>query len=261
MARSLTPELILLDIDMPEMDGFGVLQQLKDDAATQDIPVIFLSGEGRTELKVRGFEMGAIDFVTKPFEMAELRARVRSALRMRLLIKMLAQRAQIDGQTGLWNRVYLDARLQQAIAEARRGGTPLGLIMCDLDYFKRINDTYGHPFGDQVLEETARLLTRGRAGDVACRYGGEEFAIITSHANATEARNIAERLRIALRAVRWEGYPDLVVTASFGVTDLDRVSEATARAMIESADQAMYQAKQGGRDSVATAPDTLRLTA
>src|ERR1043165_2806262 len=198
-ANTLLPELILLDVDMPEMDGFEVLARLKSDPRTHDIPVIFLSGSCSTAAKVRALEMGAVDFVTKPFDVGELKARVRSALRIRLLIQMLAQRAQIDGLTGLWNRSYFDQRLEEEIGIAQRHNTRLSLVLCDLDEFKRINDTYGHPFGDQVLEEFAALMLRGRAGDAACRYGGEEFAIILPRADVHEAAAVADRYRMSLK--------------------------------------------------------------
>ncbi|HWB18870.1 MAG TPA: diguanylate cyclase, partial [Phycisphaerales bacterium] len=202
-------------------------------------------------------------YITKPFEMAELRARVRSAMRIRSLITLLAQRAQIDGLTGLWNRAYLDHRLGQSIADARRTSLPLSLIMCDLDHFKKLNDAYGHPLGDQVLEEFARILANNRVGDISCRYGGEEFAVICPNVGAEDARNVADRVRRTIRETAWDGCPNLSVTCSFGVTDLSRLADASAREMIESADRALYEAKHSGRDTVCVAPalDPLRLTA
>lgn len=254
-ARSLMPEVILLNVDMPGMDGFEVLSQLKSDTRTHDIPVIFLSEPCSPHVKIRGLEMGAVDFVIKPFDMGELVARVRSALRIRQLIQMLAQRARVDGLTGLWNRAYFDQRMEEEIAIARRHHTKLALILCDLDRFKTINDTYGHPFGDQVLEGFGRMLAQSRAGDSACRYGGEEFAIILPRADAADAAIVAERLRQQLREQVWSGCDDVKVTASFGITDLDRVTTPTAKALIESADQAMYAAKCD-RDCISVAADT-----
>lgn len=244
LARELLPDVILLDIDMPNLDGFEILRELKADPSTHDIPVIFISGTVDTESKVRGLELGAIDFVAKPFDIAELKARVRSAVRIRSLIRMLAQRAQIDGLTGLWNRSYFNDRLTQELAEARRHDQPLSLIICDLDHFKPLNDTYGHPFGDHVLEEFAQLLTQGRDNDIACRYGGEEFAIILPHIDAPEAAKVAERIRSELQRRTWMNQSKVVITASFGVTDLTRVAEPTPDAMIASADKAMYVAKE-----------------
>lgn len=258
VAASMLPDVILLDIDMPEMDGFAVLQKLKSMPATHDIPVIFISGSCETSSIIRGLEMGAIDFVIKPFDIGELKARVRSALRIRLLINMLAQRAQIDGLTGLWNRAHFDQRLEDEITNATRHAVPLALFMCDIDCFKSINDTYGHPFGDMVLEEFARILNQGRAADIACRYGGEEFAVILPRTTADEAVGVADRLRQKLRERTWPNVDGLVVTASFGVTDLSRAAEQTAKAMIESADQALYAAKQRGRDNVVVAEPAVK---
>lgn len=254
LAQTLLPDVILLDVDMPDMDGFEVLSKLKTDPLTHELPVIFLSGSADTTDKVRGLDMGAIDFITKPFELSELKARVRAAIRLRLLLKMLAQRAQVDGLTGLWNRAYFDQRLGQEIANSVRHHQPLSLLMCDIDRFKSINDTYGHPFGDGVLEEFARYLSDGRAGDVCCRYGGEEFGIIMPSTTAEEALVLADRLRRKIESARWTGQPDLVVTASFGVTDLARTSAATPVAMVHLADRALYAAKSGGRNRVELAP-------
>lgn len=253
-ARAIAPDVILLDIDLPDLDGFATLERLKADAATREVPVIFLSSADKSAV-IRALDMGAIDCVAKPFDVSELKARVRSAIRIRSLIRMLAQRAQIDGLTGLWNRAHFDQRLHEEVVSAQRHGTPLALILADLDRFKRINDTLGHPFGDRVLEEAARVLAAGRAGDVACRYGGEEFAIILPRATAAEAAYLAERLRENLRAQRWDEAPDLVVTASFGVADLSQVSDGeggSVRALVERADAALYAAKQG-RDRVVVA--------
>lgn len=252
MAKALLPDVILLDVDMPDMDGFELLRELKADNITHDIPVIFVSGTVDTTSKVRGLETGAIDFIAKPFDIAELKARVRSAVRIRSLIKMLAQRAQLDGLTGLWNRAYFDSRLTQELSEAQRHGSPLSLVMCDLDHFKELNDTYGHPFGDHVLEEFADLLNHGREGDIACRYGGEEFVVIMPHTAAPEAARVAERLRSELERRLWLNHNKLIVTASFGVSDLSLVGEQSVEALIASADRALYKAKEK-RNTVAIA--------
>lgn len=253
-ARTLQPEVILLDIQMPEMDGFAVLKELKSDPSTQDIPVIFLSGASEPESKIRGLDMGAIDFVAKPFDIGELKARVRSALRIRLLIRMLAQRAQIDGLTGLWNRTYFDHRLEDQLTHSQRHSGNFALVLCDLDQFKQINDTQGHAFGDQVLEEFARILTQSRCGDIACRYGGEEFAVLLPRTDAMEASAVAERFRTRLCQTKWPNHDGLVVTASFGVTDRFRSALPTATALINSADRALYASKQAGRNKAMLAP-------
>jgi len=253
MARSLMPDVILLDIDMPGMDGFDTLRELKACPEMHDIPVIFVSGTVDTKTKVRGLELGAIDFVSKPFDIAELKARVRSAVRIRSLIKMLAQRAHLDGLTGLWNRSYFNERLTQEISKAKRHEHDLTLILCDLDHFKALNDTYGHPLGDHVLEEFAELLNSGRDDDIPCRYGGEEFGIIMPNTTAEEGAGVAERIRKELQRKTWLNHNKLIVTASFGVTDMTRVAGPTLDTMIDSADKALYKAKET-RNCVSIAP-------
>ena len=273
IAATLHPDVILMDMQMTDDDGFALLERLKADTLTQDIPVIFLAHEPNTNMIVRGLDMGAIDFVAKPFDVGELKARVRSALRIRSLIKMLAQRAQIDGLTGLWNRTHFDQRLHEEVVSAHRHATPLALILCDIDHFKPVNDSRGHTFGDRVLEECARILAGGRAGDIACRYGGEEFAIILPRTQAQDAARVADRLREEIAAMRWDESPQLIVTASFGVADLPSlaappltaaVSETAAscaRSLIDLADAALYAAKQAGRDRVHIAGESDRLRA
>ena len=252
-AKLLKPDVILLDILMPDssMNGFELLAKLKEDNETQNIAVIIISGIGEPMDRVRGLDMGAIDFITKPFDAFELKARVRSALRTQYLVKMLEQRAQLDGQTGLWNRRYFDQRLEQEISEAKRHNRVLTLALCDVDRFKRLNDQFGHPFGDMVLEKVAQILSGGRTSDIVCRYGGEEFGLIFPSTNIERGCEVAERLRVAIEAAEWSGNPDLVVTASFGVCDIECLEgNVTPEAMLKMADTMLYKAKQSGRNCV-----------
>jgi len=250
MARALVPDAILLDLSLEDMTGFEVLAELKTDQGTQHIPVLFLSGSCSTEDRVRGLDLGAVDFITKPFEISELKARVRSAVRTTRLIKLLAHRAQIDGLTGLWNRTYFDERLEQEVAEALRYGNNTAMILCDIDHFKAVNDRYSHPFGDHVLERFARTLTENRMTDICCRYGGEEFALILPQTDAAGAAALAERLRSTMELHRWDGHKDLIITVSFGVCDLHIAPETTSRALVACADRALYAAKAAGRNRV-----------
>jgi diguanylate cyclase (GGDEF)-like protein len=168
---------------------------------------------------------------------------------------MLEQKAQLDGLTGLWNRRYFDQRMIQEISEAKRYSRPLSLVLCDIDRFKRLNDQFGHPFGDFVLERVAQILSGGRTSDIACRYGGEEFGLILSSTNIEQGHEVAERLRIAIESIVWPGKQDLVVTASFGICDTESVGEETnPEAMLETVDSALYKAKQNGRNRVESAP-------
>ncbi|MDG2021467.1 MAG: diguanylate cyclase [Phycisphaerales bacterium] len=253
-AKQLQPEVILLDIDLEDLDGFEVLARLKADPITRDIAVIFVSASNETMDRVRGLDLGAVDFVGKPFDVGELKARVRSALRMQRLVKMLAQRAQLDGLTGLWNRAYLDDRLEAETASAIRYGNPLSLVLCDLDRFKSLNDSHGHPFGDEVLERAASILGSGRSPDVACRYGGEEFALIAPGTDLKETMEVADRHRARIAEIQWPDRPGVRISASFGVADLTCVSGTpTPEKLIAAADQALYEAKKAGRDQVVAA--------
>lgn len=258
LARSLTPDVILLDLDMPDMDGFEVIARLKDDPATQNIAVIFVSASNETNNRVRGLDLGAVDFIAKPFDVVELKARLRSALRLQHLIKILAQKAKIDGASGLWNRAYFDERLAAEISESSRHNKPLSLVMIDLDKFKLTNDQFGHLFGDLVIERFANILNRGRTSDVACRYGGEEFAVILPETTAAEAGEVAERWRQQLESTPWRDHPGLVLTASFGVCDVEQIeAPRTPQRLVDAADQAMYRAKHAGRNRTEVCSPTL----
>ena len=251
LARVLKPELILLDIELQDLDGFEVLARLKADPETQEIAVIFVSASNETMDRVRGLDLGAVDFIGKPFDVGELKARVRSALRMQRLVRMLAQRAQIDGLTGLWNRAHFDQRLRNEVSESERYSRELSLVLCDVDHFKSINDQFGHPFGDEVLERVAAVLTEGRVSDVACRYGGEEFGLILPQTTIAKAIETAERHRDRLAQLTWADRPGLRISASFGVADIGCIDiPPTPEALIRAADESLYRAKASGRNCV-----------
>lgn len=260
LARTIKPAICLLDLDMPDMDGFQVLRTLKNDAATMDIPVIVLSAMVSAQDKVTAFDLGAVDYITKPFNLTELRVRVRSALRLHRLVQMLAQRAQIDGLTGLWNRAYFDRRWSEEVSKALRHTRPLSLAMLDVDHFKSINDTYGHPAGDAVLQGVARLIQREcRTEDVACRYGGEEFGLIMPDTTPADAQNLCERIRASLSATIWSQHPERTVTISIGICGHINPGATTPGNWLEHADRALYAAKRAGRNTIVTAGDEPRL--
>lgn len=256
IAAERKPSLILLDLEMPVMDGFEVLRALKDDSRTVNIPVIVISGSDDTVDKVSGFEFGAIDYVCKPFNLPELRARMRSALRIQQLMSMLEHRAQIDGLTGLWNRAYFDKRLEEEISSHMRTGRPFTLVLCDLDNFKGLNDTHGHPAGDAVLQGFANQLAASlRKQDIACRYGGEEFALLLRETHAEQASALMERIRHGLESTRWPRHPERRVTASFGICDEPAGDPSLPTSWLESADKALYEAKRLGRNRIIVAGD------
>ena len=252
------PDLILLDVMMPDASGFEICRRLKATSETAAVPVIFLTGETYVEQKVRGFDVGAVDYIQKPFDTAELTARVRSALRTKRYFDMLAQRAMLDGLTGLWNRSQFDQRLYEEISCAQRYDRPLSLVMMDVDRFKELNDNYGHPFGDQVLQSIGELLQSWtRNTDLPCRYGGEEFGIILRETDLEGAVQTAERLREALEELQLRHKRDPVpVTASLGVSSMSlclNPVELDHTWLIESADGALYEAKKSGRNRVCVA--------
>ena len=257
-AQATHPDLILLDVMMPDASGFDICRKLKATADTQNIPVIFLTGASDVDQKVLGFDVGAVDYIQKPFDSAELNARVRAALRTKRFQDMLAQRAMIDGLTGLWNRAHFDQRMHEEVAAAARYSRPMSLIMMDVDKFKPLNDNHGHPFGDEVLQAVGDVLQdSARTSDWPCRYGGEEFGLILRETDLEGAVIMAERVRRAIEGLQLRDRAQLVpVTASFGVvssTQCMNPCDLTSKWVIESADRALYAAKEGGRNRVCTA--------
>ena len=252
-ATSNPPDLILLDIDLPNMDGFEVCRRLKEHPATRHLPIIFLTGTTSTDSKVRGLDLGAVDYVTKPFDEIELRARVRAALRTKRLQDMLEQQSFLDGLTGLWNRAYLNRRLEAEITVAERYGRPLSVVLIDIDHFKPVNDTYGHLFGDVVLQGiAARLYEYARRSDIVTRYGGEEFALLLVDTCIEAATHVSERLREGIESRVFEARGHRVeVTASFGVVATpDAPGRLSTESILSLADQALYMSKDAGRNSV-----------
>ena len=252
--RRHTPDLVLLDVDMPDMSGFDVCSILKKDDELHTIPVIFLSGSCGAHDKVRGLDLGAVDFVTKPFDAFELRARVRAALRTKRLHDLLALHAQLDPLTELFNRRAMDVRLDREWARIDRHHGVLSFAMIDMDHFKKVNDNFGHSFGDRALQEVAQaLITQSRKIDLPVRYGGEEFAIVVPDETAEQTAEMLERLRETIANTHLKaGDTTVPISASFGVAD--STGRDSIEAIINAADKALYQAKQNGRNRVELAP-------
>jgi two-component system, cell cycle response regulator len=263
-AIELRPDLILLDVDLPLLTGFEVCQRLKSEASTANIPIIFLTGATEVHTKVQGFDLGAVDYVVKPFEPAELRARVRAALRTKRFHDLLSARSHVDGLTGVWNRSYFNQRIGEEISAAQRYGRTVTVVMLDLDNFKGHNDSFGHPFGDQVLEVVGEILhTSLRTTDAPCRYGGEEFALILTETDERGAEVSADRIRQTIAQHPFRPRDRHVqVTASLGVacsTMFTRKSLSVSK-LVTAADDALYRAKDEGRNRVCIATPTPELT-
>lgn len=257
MAREVSPAVILLDIEMPKLDGRAVLKALKADPRMADTPVVFLTGVRDTDDLVAALELGAHDYLCKPFESAELLARVSAAARVKALHDELHRRAEemhlmarLDPLTGLYNRRHLDEHLRATAVGSRRRMQPLAVLVIDVDRFKSVNDTLGHAAGDEVLCELARRLRRiMRADDVAGRWGGEEFLVLLPQTDLAGAGAVAERIRqaVADAPVRLADR-NIDVTVSIGYTSgvVDDV-----HGLVNRADTAMYDAKQQGRNRTA----------
>jgi two-component system cell cycle response regulator len=254
--REVRPDVVLLDIEMPVLDGHATLERLKADPDLCDIPVVFLTGRVDTADVVTGLRLGAHDYLRKPFEGSELMARVSAALRTKGLQDQLRSRnaeldrvSRIDMLTGLYNRRHLDEHLRHAISAGRRQQRSVAVLLADIDHFKLVNDDHGHLAGDGVLKEVAgRLLGTLRPEDAIGRWGGEEFIAVLSDTPAEAAMVAAERMRqvIAATPFELEGGLLIPVTVSIGHTSgLD-----DAEILVHRADDALYQAKGAGRNRV-----------
>jgi two-component system, cell cycle response regulator len=252
MARRENPDLILLDVDMPGMSGFEVCRELKADRNLCMIPVLFLTCSNEVRDKIQGLDFGAIDYIAKPFDAFELRARVRAAIRTKHIQDVLIEHAQIDALTGLPNRRMLTDRLQTEWARIERHEGRLSFIMADVDHFKSLNDRYGHEIGDRILRQIAGVFAQQcRKSDLPSRCGGEEFAIVVPDEKASNAALLADRIRLKIAETVINVNDETVTaTASFGVAD--STSADSPESLMKLADQALYQAKNEGRNRVET---------
>jgi two-component system cell cycle response regulator len=266
IVHSWCPDLILLDVMMPDMDGLEVVRRLKADPSLPFIPVIMQTALGSTDRMVAGLEAGADDYVAKPINFPELEARVRSLLRIKKLQTELGDRekqlsqmneqlrhmSMTDGLTGVDNRRALEQRLQEMFEHSRRLHEPISCVMCDIDHFKKVNDTYGHAAGDAVLKEFAEILKdEAREIDRVGRYGGEEFLLLLPGTVLDAAVTFAERLRhrVEQNTFSFEG-GTLKRTVSFGVASWPHPRIEDREDMLKAADDALYVAKELGRNRV-----------
>lgn len=261
------PDLIILDVMMPVMDGLEACRLIKDNETTRDIPVIFLSARDETDVKVSGLALGANDYISKPFKAEELLARVEVAMRLKRerdhlrlsaeeaqATALVAQeRAMTDALTGMLNRYGLQRVLTHEHAEARRYDRMLSCLMVDVDNFKTINDTFGHMAGDAALKQVAAILTQVvRRSDMVSRYGGDEFLVLLPETDLEGADALAEKIRAAASSQAFgDGSPHFQVTLSIGAATL--ADDESGNDMIARADMALYTAKELGRDRVGKA--------
>ena len=290
--HAVIPDLILLDINMPAMNGYEVCQLLKQSEKTQNIPIIFISVLDDVWDKIKAFEVGGVDYITKPFQLEEVIARIENQLKIQrlkgelqeknrvleqknvLLLQEIAQRKKaesalrkanhklqklvcIDGLTQVSNRRKFDEYIKQEWEKIGRENHPLSLILCDIDYFKAYNDTYGHPAGDECLKQVAQAISQAakRPADLVARYGGEEFAIILPHTNYTGALSVARNIQREIQQLDIKHCASDVcdiVTISLGICTMIPTEEESLEALIGNADKALYQAKQTGRNCYCT---------
>jgi len=261
------PDLVLMDVIMPEMDGHEAARLMRHDENIW-VPIIFLSGRIDPEDVFAGIEAGGDDYLAKPVDQRILEAKMISMQRIakmrRKLINVsteleivnaeLKKQANVDGLTGLANRRYLDKYLRVEIARSMRNGHQLAVILCDVDYFKKYNDAFGHLKGDDCLKMLARAMEAGckRATDLVARYGGEEFAIILPDTNTEQACKLAQNICDAIAAIKLD-HPESehnVVTMSMGVYSDEPEKSHDSEFMLKKADEALYRAKESGRNRI-----------
>jgi two-component system, cell cycle response regulator len=243
-------DVMLLDMSMPAISGLEVLRQVTQ--AFEELPVIIVTGHGSIEVAVESMQAGAADFVTKPVPAAVLHLRIQKALEHARTRRL----ASTDGLTGVYNHRTFQERLSQEIARADRYSRPLSVLMIDVDHFKVYNDTYGHPQGDIVLQDLARLLQEmSRTSDTVARWGGEEFAIILPETDSVGAQKIGQRLCEQMERYPFPGQeimPGGTLTISIGIATY--ASASSKEALLQAADMALYTAKREGRNRVCVAP-------
>ena len=249
--------IVLLDLMMPEMDGFEFCQAVKEDQTLSDLHIIITSAKEALEDKVKGLELGAADYLTKPFSLTELRARIgvgeritRAQRKLKEQQALLEKLAREDKLTGLYNRRHFEERAVEECQRAQRYRRPLSLLLCDLDHFKKVNDQYGHSAGDMVLQQIGQAIQQCcRTSDLTARLGGEEFTVLLTETGINEAQKVAERLCAAVRLLTF-AHPSgpFHITMSIGIATINPTH--TLEALVDEADQALYLAKRNGRNRV-----------
>ena len=246
-------DLILLDIMMPEMDGYEVCSRIKSQDDTKNIPIIFITAKTDEESISKAYDVGGSDYIRKPFFPKELFARIKKELRLEEVISELKYLSVIDPLTKLYNRRFFIDSSKTVLELAKRERTPLSLMMIDIDKFKNVNDTYGHQVGDEVLKLLAKIMkSRQRKSDMSCRYGGEEFIVLLPNTSIEEAESVAEELRESVEQSHFElsMKESVKFTISIGLSTVQLENEGSIEKVLKRADDALYEAKESGRNRV-----------
>lgn len=249
------PDLILLDVMMPGMDGYEVCSKIKDSITTRDIPVMFITGKADEQDEAKGFEVGAVDYIAKPFSPLIALARVKTHIELKRRGDMLERLAILDGLTGIPNRRRFDQVLHYEWERSVRYGHTFSLILMDIDHFKLYNDHYGHAEGDACLRTVAGAISRAmpRTVDLAARYGGEEFACILPETGGEGGKVVANRILEAVRDLKIPHAKSKTadyVTLSIGIASVTPSIQEKFVDLVEVADKALYQSKHNGRNQV-----------
>ena len=249
-------DLILLDIEMPDINGYDVCKRIKNNETIKNIPIIFITGRTSQEDEEYGLNLGAIDYITKPFNKAIVKLRIKNYLNLKIKNDMLEKLSMYDGLTNIRNRRFFDETFEKTFSEIKRDKKSLAVLMIDIDFFKPYNDNYGHGQGDETLRKVAKALekTIKRASDFVARYGGEEFVILLKDINKDGVEAVANNLLNAIRELKIthefskiENY----VTVSIGVSYYNSSSDITKLELLLKADETLYNVKNSGRNNFA----------
>ena len=249
-------DLILLDIEMPDINGYDVCKRIKNNETIKNIPIIFITGRTSQEDEEYGLNLGAIDYITKPFNKAIVKLRIKNYLDLKIKNDMLEKLSMYDGLTNIRNRRFFDETFEKTFNEIKRDKKSLAVLMIDIDFFKPYNDNYGHGQGDETLRKVAKALekTIKRASDFVARYGGEEFVILLKDINKDGVEAVANNLLNAVRELKIthefskiENY----VTISIGASFYNSNSDVTKLELLLKADETLYNVKNSGRNNFA----------
>ena len=249
-------DLILLDIEMPDMNGYDVCKRIKNNETIKNIPIIFITGRTSQEDEEYGLNLGAIDYITKPFNKAIVKLRIKNYLDLKIKNDMLEKLSMYDGLTNIRNRRFFDETFEKTFSEIKRDKKSLAVLMIDIDFFKPYNDNYGHGQGDETLRKVAKALekTIKRASDFVARYGGEEFVILLKDINKDGVEAVANNLLNAVRELKIThefSKIEKYVTVSIGVSYYNSSSDITKLELLLKADETLYNVKNSGRNNFA----------